>query len=281
MPKKNEHCALAYSAGAPLLLRMLGWSMNLFRIRGIQLAVHFSFFLLLAVNAFDGWADAGWPGLIWSSALLITFFACVVLHELGHCFTAMHFGVTVPRILLLPIGGMAEFDGIPREPRQELLITIAGPAVNYLLAGLLWLALPAGAGLATGGTESDLPTLLESAQILMQWNLAMGIFNLLPAFPMDGGRILRALLAIRMNYLRATLWAASIGKVLCAIGAIAAAFFHPLLSALFVFIFFVGEMEYRAAKRREIEEAHLRAVLARLHAAAFEGQSEEPPVLQG
>ncbi len=255
--------------------------MNLFRIRGIQLAVHFSFFLLLAVNAFDGWASAGWPGLIWHSGLLLAFFACVVLHELGHCFTAMHYGITVPRILLLPIGGMAEFDGIPRQPRRELLITIAGPAVNFVLAGLLWLVLPADLGPASGNADSDLPTLLESAQILMQWNLAMGIFNLLPAFPMDGGRILRALLAFRMNYLRATLWAASTGKVLCVLGAVAAAFFQPLLSALFVFIFFVGEMEYRAAKRREIEDAHLRAVLSRLHASTFAGQADEPPVLQG
>ena len=256
--------------------------MNLFRVRGIQLAVHFSFFLLLAVNAFDGWADAGWPGLWWNSALLITFFCCVVLHELGHCFTAMHFGITVPRILLLPIGGMAEFDGIPREPRRELLITIAGPAVNFVLAGLLWVGLPAAVGLSADAPDTEIPTLLESAHILMQWNLAMGLFNLLPAFPMDGGRILRALLAFRMNYVRATLWAATTGKVLCVLGA-GVAVFHfnqPLLAALFAFIFFVGEMEYRAAKRREVEDAHWRAVLASRFATAIGPPTDEPPVLE-
>ena len=254
--------------------------MNLFRVGGIQLAIHFSFFLLLAVNAFDGWAEAGWPGLWWNSAVLVAFFACVVLHELGHCFTAMRYGITVPRILLLPIGGMAEFDGIPREPRRELLITVAGPAVNFVIAGLLWLALPP----VHPDPESAIdavPTLLESAHLLMKWNLAMGLFNLLPAFPMDGGRILRALLAMRFNYLRATFWAATTGKILSGTGALVALFYQPLLSALFVFIFIVGEMEYRAARRRELEEAHFRAVLARLHATAAvppEG-ADEPPVL--
>jgi Zn-dependent protease len=255
--------------------------MNLFRVGGIQLAVHFSFLLLLAVNAFDGWAEAGWPGLWWNSAVLVAFFACVVLHELGHCFTAMRYGITVPRILLLPIGGMAEFDGIPRQPRRELLITIAGPAVNFVIAALLWLALPAGAGAAgDNATATAIPTLRESAHLLMTWNLAMGLFNLLPAFPMDGGRILRAALATRMDYLRATFWAATTGKVIAGVGAVVAVFYQPLLAALFVFIFVVGELEYRAARRREVEEHHLRLVLARLRAPLPEPPAAgEPPIL--
>ena len=253
--------------------------MNLFRVGGIQLAVHFSFFLLLAVNAFIGWANGGWPGLWWESALLVTFVACVVLHALGHGVTALRYGITGPRILLLPIGGMAEFDGIPRQPRRELLITIAGPAVNFVLAALLWLLLPSLPDLAGDAAEADIPTLLESAHILMQWNLAMGVFNLLPAFPMDGGRILRALLALRLNYLRATFWAATTGKVICAVGAAIAVFFQPLLAALFVFIFIVGELEYRATRRRELEDAHWRAAMARLHSSSFEPPLEEPPVI--
>lgn len=239
---------------------MLGWSINLFRIGGIRLAVHFSFVLLLGVNAFDGYADAGWPGLWWSTALLLAFFVCVVLHELGHCLTAIRFGVNVPRILLLPIGGMAEFDGIPREPRREVLITLAGPAVNFVLAALLWSALPP----ETESSAAEVPTLLESLHLLLRWNLAMGLFNLLPAFPMDGGRLLRAALATRLTYLRATFWAATCGKVLCAIGVATALWLEqPLLAVLFAFIFFVGEMEYRAARRRELEDAHWRGILAR------------------
>jgi Zn-dependent protease len=254
---------------------MLGWSLKLFRVRGIQLAVHVSFFLLLGVNAYVGWAEAGREGLFWSTLLLLAFFTCVVLHEFGHCFTAMHYGIGVRRILLMPIGGMAEFNEIPREPRREFLITLAGPAVNFVLAALLWLIVPA----ATTGPETAVMTWPEFGQELMVWNLAMGCFNFLPAFPMDGGRILRASLATRMSYLRATFWAATTGKVICAIGATTAVFFNsPLLAVLFGFIFIVGEMEYRAVKQREREDADWRAVLVR-HGYQ-EPSPEEPPLLQ-
>jgi Zn-dependent protease len=95
---------------------MLSWSINLFRIRGIQLSLHFSFFLLLGYAAWEGFWDEGLNGLLWSSILLISFFTCVVLHELGHSLMAKYFGIQVRRILLMPIGGMAEFETIPKEP---------------------------------------------------------------------------------------------------------------------------------------------------------------------
>ena len=246
--------------------------MNLFRVGGIQLAVHFSFFLLLAVNAFVGWADAGQSGLLWHTAALLAFFTCVVLHELGHSFTAMHYGIGVRRILLMPIGGMAEFDSIPRQPSRELMITLAGPAVNFAIAAVLWLALP-----RVPDVETETMTALDFGHLLVRWNLLMGFFNLLPAFPMDGGRILRAVLATKLNYVRATFWAVSVGKVFCIIGFGFAAFFEPMLMLLFGFIFFVGEMEYRAVRRREVEDAHLRAVLARQY--VFEPMVAEPPIL--
>lgn len=246
--------------------------MNLFRVRGIQLAVHFSFFLLLGVNAFVGWADSGPTGLFWYTAALLAFFTCVVLHELGHSFTAMHYGIGVRRILLLPIGGMAEFENIPRQPGRELLITIAGPAVNFAIAALLWIGLP-----SASAVESEIMTAVDFGYLLLQWNLLMGCFNLLPAFPMDGGRILRAGLATQMSYVRATFWAVTVGKVLCVLGIFIAGFFEPMLMLLFGFIFFVGEMEYRAVKAREIDDAHVRAALARLY--AFESPAAEPPLL--
>lgn len=249
--------------------------MNLFRVRGIQLAVHVSFFLLLAVQAFAGWSDSGVSGLFWHSFALIAFFGCVVLHELGHSLTAMRYGIGVRRILLLPIGGMAEFESIPREPRREIAITLAGPAVNFVLAGLFWLIL-----LLTGPhAETDEMTWATFALLLLQGNLLMGVFNLLPAFPMDGGRILRAVLAGKLGYLRATFWAAMVGKVLCALGTVVAFLrAEPLLLLLFAFILFVGELEYRAVERRERQDAELRAVINQLY--DFPPPLKEPPLLE-
>jgi Zn-dependent protease len=250
---------------------MFGWSINLFRIRGIQLAVHFSFVLLLAYAAYEGWQDGGWEQLLWSVGILLAFFACVVLHELGHSFTAMSFGVGVRRILLMPIGGMAEFDAIPRQPSRELLITLAGPAVNFAIAAILWAVV----GFASHDSQSDAA---DFGRLLLRANLWMGFFNLLPVFPMDGGRILRALLATRLPYLRATFWAATMGKVLAVIAGLIAAFvFHNYLTAfLFAFIFAAGDAEYRAVQRRDLEDAHWRAMAARFQVPP---STEEPPML--
>ncbi len=260
---------------------MLGWSFKLFRIRGIQLAIHFSFVLLLAYVANEGWDEDGLSGLLWSVGMILAFFTCVVLHELGHSLTAIHYGVGVRRILLMPIGGMAEFDSIPRQPVHELLITIAGPAVNFVIATLLYLVV----GLPrhwTFWSFADYPADATGfARLLLHWNLWMGCFNLLPSFPMDGGRILRALLAMRFSYLRATFWAATVGKIVCVLGvsyALLAEPVRPLLAVLFGFIFVVGEIEYRTVRRREQEEAYWRETVARFNARPRTG---EPPILLG
>lgn len=257
---------------------MLNWSLKLFRVRGIQLAVHSSFFLLLAWVGKEGWDADRWNGMGWFVGTFLAFFGCVVLHEFGHSFTAMHYGIGVRRILLMPIGGMAEFDAIPREPARELLITFAGPAVNFAIAGGLWLAVGLPPGYPWG---SEFPaTALGVAHLLLHANLVMGLFNLLPVFPMDGGRIFRALLAWRMAYLRATFWAATVGKLLAVLGAIGAIFFFDsyLTAVLFTFIYFAGDAEYRAVKHREIDDARWREMLAKVYrrdADAF----ERPPLL--
>ena len=253
---------------------MFGWSINLFRIRGIQLAVHGSFLLLLAYVAFKAWPEGGWPGLLLNVGMVLLFFVCVVLHELGHSFTAMHFGIGVRRILLMPIGGMAEFESIPREPKRELLITLAGPAVNFVIAGLLWLLVRLPEDWRPFGFYDFPDGLVGLAQLLLHWNLLMGCFNLLPIFPMDGGRIFRALLASRLPYLRATRVASTVGKVLALIGGLVAALvFHNYVTAvLFVFIYAAGDAEYRAVYRRDLEEARWRE-MARQY-------SEQPPLAE-
>ncbi len=258
---------------------MLSWSINLFRIRGIQLALHGSFLLLLGYAAWEGWQEEGRSGLVWSVATLVAFFACVVLHELGHSFMALRYGIGVRRILLMPIGGMAEFDSIPRQPSREFLMTLAGPSVNFALAAALWFVV------RTLGDEVPFYSLEGLVYQLFVANLVMGCFNLLPAFPMDGGRILRALIATRLPYLRATFWAARVGKVIAFLGilvALAAPELHVanhrlwLLAVLFGFISIAGESEYRATVRREIEDAHWRETLARIYSRA---PQEEPPLL--
>lgn len=235
---------------------MLGWSINLFRVFGIQLAMHVSFLLLLAYVGYDGWMEGGWLGAVVNMALVVAFFVCVVLHELGHSLTARRYGVQVPRILLMPIGGMAEFDRIPRQPRAELLITVAGPAVNFVIVAVLMLTLGLPKGFPLHVEFED--SFKGIGHLLLYWNAIMGTFNLLPVFPMDGGRIFRALLARKLDYLRATYWAAMIGKILAGVLALVAALYfkNPFVTVLFIFIFFAGDAEYRQLLRREREAAY-------------------------
>ena len=258
---------------------MLGWSINLFRVRGIQLSLHFSFVLWLAFFAWSGYQESGVPGMFWSSVTLLAFFTCVVLHELGHSLTARRFGIGVRRILLMPIGGMAEFDSIPREPRREFLITIAGPAVNFAIAGVLWALQGPPLAWGLGSNPSSLVELLDT---LLVWNVWMGLFNLIPVFPMDGGRILRSILAMKLPYLRATYISVRVGRVLAILGIIRGVWTENyVLAALFAFILFVGDAEYRMLLRREREEAQWRTAFAPYPTVpSTPSPPEEPPLLR-
>lgn len=235
----------------PFDLNVMGnWSIRLFRVFGIELEVHLTFFFLWALFVVAGWWEAAWTGVLFASILLVLIFTCVVLHELGHSLAARRYDIPVSRILLLPFGGMAQFERIPRNPRQEILISLAGPAVNLilvcaLLPFLVWPIWPPPPGLPLDATSL--------ATALLFLNVVMGLFNLLPIFPMDGGRVLRAWLAMRLPYLRATSIAVGLAKVLTVSGIILAAFKFPspFLVCLLAFIYFGGEVEYRMVKRRE------------------------------
>jgi Zn-dependent protease len=257
---------------------MFGWSINLFRIFGIQLSVHVSFLLLLAYYGWRGWQYGGTAGVLWSVGLIVLFFGCVVLHELGHSLTARRYGVRVPRILLLPIGGMAEMEQIPRRPAAELLITVAGPAVNFGIAALL---LPFVWREMLGLADVIEFSLTDIVAHLCWANLIMGTFNLLPVFPMDGGRIFRALLAYRLPYLRATWWAAMIGRGLALLFAALAVFVfdNPLAGVLFVFIFMAAGAEYQMVLRREQEAAYWAEMARRVAIMQPSDDERQPPLI--
>jgi len=184
--------------------------------------MHITFPLILLWSALQyGWlTNGGWNGAIFGVVVTLILFTIVVLHELGHSVVAQHYGVSVKQIVLLPIGGVAQLGSIPEKPRQELAIAIAGPLVNFGLAilmvvmGLVFgqsVGLTSLSTMFTGLQSFNLPTLLG---YVFASNLFLAVFNLLPAFPMDGGRVLRALLATRMPYARATATAVTIGQSL-------------------------------------------------------------------
>ena len=257
---------------------MLGWSINLFRIFGIQLAVHWTFGALLAWSGYEGWSDGGgWQGMVENVLLTVVFFICVVLHELGHSLTARRYGVKVPRILLMPIGGMAEFDRIPRQPSAEFHITINGPLVNFAIVLILWAVVGLPRGLPFYPQFED--SIKGLAQLLLFWNGMMGCFNLLPVFPMDGGRIFRAILATRLTYLRATFYAARVGQTLAIVLACLAAFYwqRPMMAVLFAFIYGVAGAEYKNLLRREQESAYWAEMAKQVALPVKPSGFEDPP----
>jgi len=179
------------------------------------------------------------PGVNFQAALLITLlFVTVVLHELGHSYLAQKYGIRIERIILLPIGGVSSMEDLPKEPGQELRISLAGPMVNFVIAFICYLLL-----LLLKGSYLGVSSFL-SYFILV--NLILGGFNLLPAYPMDGGRVLRAILAGRMSYIRATELAAGIGKYLAIIMAIVGIFYNFFLVFIALFIYIGAEQEYQA-----------------------------------
>ncbi len=222
-------------------------SLKLLTIRGIQLRVHLTFPLILiwAMLQFGLFTGLGWEGALFGVIVILLLFGIVVLHELGHSIAAQNYGIEVEEIVLLPIGGVAMLRRIPEKPIQEFVIAIAGPAVNFALAGVL-LVLDVLFGLAGRFADpveglAQMQTLSVAAvfNYVFVANLFLAFFNLIPAFPMDGGRVLRALLASRMNYARATAIAVAIGQTLAWIiglwGFLTGGFFL-ILVAIFIYM---------------------------------------------
>jgi stage IV sporulation protein FB len=178
----------------------------------------------------------------------VLLFGCVLAHEFGHIFTARAFGVATPDVTLLPIGGVARLERIPEEPRQEFLIAVAGPAVNVVIA--LALVLLAGARLDPGALGSVDNASISMIDRLAIVNLFLAVFNMIPAFPMDGGRVLRALLAIRMGHLRATEVAAAVGQVVAFLLGFIGLFYNPMLIFIAVFVYLAASAEAHTVAMR-------------------------------
>jgi Zn-dependent protease len=241
------------------------WSFRLGRIAGIPIQCHVTFVLLVVWIAISRGLLTGRPGpALAAVALLVLVFACVVLHELGHALAARRYGIRTRDITLLPIGGLARLERMPQQPSQELVVAVAGPAVNVAIALALGLVLR---GISRPFVDMLMKgSLLES---LLAVNVWMVLFNMIPAFPMDGGRVLRSLLAMRLPYARATRIASGVGQFVAVLFGAAGVFGHNLLLvfiALFVFLA-AGEERTAVETRASIEGLPVRAaMLTEFHA---------------
>ncbi|MGE5092587.1 MAG: site-2 protease family protein [Bacillota bacterium] len=275
----------------------MSWSFRIGRIAGTDVKVHVTFLMLLAWIALSSRADGGTSAAIGSVLAMLALFGCVLLHEFGHIFAAKHYGIHTPDVILLPIGGVARLSRIPEEPKQEILIALAGPAVNLVIVAAIC------AGLALSGNAPwqsirhpfaaiDGPPLVS----LMALNLLLLVFNLAPAFPMDGGRVLRALIAMRLPYVRATRAAARVGQMLAMVGGMYGFLHQPMdislmLVAAFVFLAAGAEaaaVETRAAGRgvtvsqmmvTDFRTLRVYATIADAVALLLAGEQREFPVV--
>lgn len=227
----------------------MGWSVTIFRVAGISVRLHVTFLLFLIWIAASYYAAGGLLAAARGLALIGAVFGSVLLHEFGHALAARRFGVRTPDITLLPIGGVARLERLPAKPRQELWVALAGPAVNVAILALLYaylaatrrLELLSQAGLLAG----------SFAGRLFFVNLWLLLFNLIPAFPMDGGRVLRSLLAERLSYARATEIAATVGQGIAFLFALIGFFFNPFLIFIALFVYLGASGEVPVAQMRE------------------------------
>jgi Zn-dependent protease len=239
-------------------------SAKLVTIKGISFYVHFTFLIFIAwLLVLYIMSGMQWEQLLWSLVFIISLFTCVMLHEYGHALTAAQFGISAKKITLYPIGGIASIEKLPENPRQELLISMAGPAVSFVIGGVLLLFAPQH---FTWHSLREYTGVLSSSNFLYTLgvvNIVLAVFNLIPAFPMDGGRIFRALLAFKYNYLKATVIAASVGRAIAILIVIAGIISLNLLMSvigIFIILFAQAEESYLQIKML-VKNIHLNDVL--------------------
>jgi Zn-dependent protease/CBS domain-containing protein len=228
------------------------WSLTIGSIAGTKVRLHITFLLFLGwifiASYVSGGPQEAWSGL----AFLLLLFACVVAHEFGHIFTARAFGVSTPDVTLLPIGGVARLERIPEQPHEELLIAVAGPLVNVVIA--LALVLLLGAKLNAGDLAAVENARVSLVDRLAAVNLFLALFNMIPAFPMDGGRVLRALLATRLGFVRATEIAAFVGQGFAFALGFAGLLWNPILIFIAIFVYLAASSEAHSVALRAMSQ---------------------------
>jgi Zn-dependent protease/CBS domain-containing protein len=224
---------------------MMRWSLPIGSIAGTVIRIHVTFLLFLvwlwALFFRQGGAEAAWQG----TTFIVLIFFCVLLHELGHVFAARYYGVKTRDVTLWPFGGIASMKRMPEKPSQELVVAVAGPAVNVIIVAVL--ALWLGPRLGTGSLAE-----LDSPAKVLWANVILVAFNLIPAFPMDGGRVLRALLAMRWGNARATELAARIGQAFAVLFGILGVLYNPMLIVIAVFVFLAASGEAKSAELHDM-----------------------------
>jgi stage IV sporulation protein FB len=229
---------------------MMGWSISLGRIAGTEVRIHLTFLLLIVWFAVAAGSRGGQAAAVEAVVFLLAVFACVLAHEYGHVLTARQFGIGTRDITLLPIGGVASIERMPEKPSQELLIALAGPAVNVVIALVLFTLF--GARLDPGGMAAAVEVQkIDLVTRLALVNVILVVFNMIPAFPMDGGRVLRALLSYPFDRARATRIAATIGQAVAFGLGFLGLFGNPLLLFIALFVFLAASHESYAVELGE------------------------------
>jgi Zn-dependent protease len=229
---------------------MMKWSWKIARIAGIDVFIHSTFFLLIIWIGFSYWVTQNSISAVLNGVVFILLlFLFVLLHEFGHALAARKYGIATRDITLLPIGGLARLERMPKEPKQEFWVALAGPLVNFVLAILLfgWLLLTNGLGGIVNTTVTE-GSLIQRLAIV---NLTLLLFNLIPAFPMDGGRVLRAFLAMRMEYTQATQAAATIGQGFALLFGLIGILTNPMLLFIAFFVWIGASQESSSVQVRE------------------------------
>jgi len=241
----------------------MSWSFKIGQVAGIPIKLHVTFFIIILLGAWQWAGRSSDPvaGAIFGATLMVALFLCVTLHELGHSFAARAFGIQTREILLLPLGGVAQLSKNPDQPRHELFIALAGPLVNVIIAmGLVLIGLTPQvnlfAYLLDGRGLSEILTSDLTLNNLLLWllsaNVSLVLFNLVPAFPLDGGRILRALLAMGLGFPRATRIASAIGQLVAIGFGIFGLLSGNLLLALVAVFIFVGATQETAVAESKV-----------------------------